>query len=239
MPANRHRLHLTKIDDFATWAEGQGYVRERLKGAYEVLRLRAPNGAYLVFFGRNGCDHATVPYGHGDGLVSRWLRERGGDGHQQAGASDSQGCPDRVRHVHAGPGQAPVPNHVEGIARGAAPMTEAMRPLWHKEPCWECGTEGFATRTVATPKSQPYICDECATYRKAYDEGRASREGDYRQGQRDMLAKVLRALRRERDRLRGVAWAASRDGSRSGWFAADREACRLDEITRDLQELRP
>lgn len=36
-----------------------------------------------------------------------------------------------------------------------------MRPLWCKEECWNCGTEGYATRTIATPKSQPYHCSVC------------------------------------------------------------------------------
>jgi hypothetical protein len=44
-----------------------------------------------------------------------------------------------------------------------------MRPLWHKEPCWECGQEGFATRTQSTPENEPYYCSECESRKKYSD----------------------------------------------------------------------
>jgi hypothetical protein len=37
-----------------------------------------------------------------------------------------------------------------------------MRPLWCREPCWICGKEGYATRTVRKPVNKPYVCAACA-----------------------------------------------------------------------------
>lgn len=43
---------------------------------------------------------------------------------------------------------------------------QEMRPLWCKESCWDCGEEGYATRTITRPKSEPYYCVECEIHRR-------------------------------------------------------------------------
>jgi len=85
MPANRSKLHISKIDEFATWAtENRGYTREPTRGDYEILRLRGPKDTQpIIYHLRGGCHHATAPEqrkGHqsvgGAGLVDIWLAER-------------------------------------------------------------------------------------------------------------------------------------------------------------------
>ena len=79
--ATRELLALSKLDEFALWAETQGFVREHVKGDYEVLRLRVPGYAPLIFFTRlqmlagGTPQHATSQH-EGTQLVHRWLRSR-------------------------------------------------------------------------------------------------------------------------------------------------------------------
>ncbi len=82
MAHDRGRLHLTKLDDFAAWAKGEGFTREPTKGPYEVLRLRGASGPPLIWFRRDKGQQATTPDevpGHPvapSRLVSRWFRAR-------------------------------------------------------------------------------------------------------------------------------------------------------------------
>ena len=32
---------------------------------------------------------------------------------------------------------------------------------WSREPCWECGHEILACRSVPSPRSEPVFCDRC------------------------------------------------------------------------------
>lgn len=48
---------------------------------------------------------------------------------------------------------------------------EKMRPLWSFEACEMCGEEGYATRTMPRPASEPYICGECESTERSYSEG--------------------------------------------------------------------
>ena len=80
MPITRALLHLTKVEEFAAWAETQGWERLPAKGVYEVLRLRKnhPGAKPTIFYRRERSDHATIGWdqGQGNALVHRWLRER-------------------------------------------------------------------------------------------------------------------------------------------------------------------
>ena len=73
----RDLLAIHKVEEFAEWAEGEGYVREKTKGIYEVLRLRDPQRCdLLVFYKKDSAkEHVTV-YGGGTVLVRRWIRSR-------------------------------------------------------------------------------------------------------------------------------------------------------------------
>lgn len=72
--ADRATLHRNKLADFAAWAEGQGYEREKTRGEYEVLRLRKAPSPPLIFFARLGGDHVTFQNPARD-LVWRFIRE--------------------------------------------------------------------------------------------------------------------------------------------------------------------
>ena len=71
----RNLLALTKLVDFAAWAVCQGYKVEPVKGAYEVLRLRKKGESPILFFRRDGAQHATS-YGEGTALVQLWINTR-------------------------------------------------------------------------------------------------------------------------------------------------------------------
>jgi hypothetical protein len=70
----RHLLAISKIDEFAAWAQEEGFKREPTKGIYEVLRLRFPKFQPYIFFQRAGSGHATCQ-SEGTQLVQRWLRD--------------------------------------------------------------------------------------------------------------------------------------------------------------------
>lgn len=74
---SRHRLHLSKLDDFAAFCESHGYTREPpIEAAYEVLRLRKPGTPAVIAHKRNTAkEHATL-HGKGEAMFSRWMRER-------------------------------------------------------------------------------------------------------------------------------------------------------------------
>jgi hypothetical protein len=83
--ADRGKLHESKVDDFAAWAERNGYRREPVpaKAAYERLRLRpAAGGAPILFFERERLNHRGGAPQHlstsADGLrlVRRWFAAR-------------------------------------------------------------------------------------------------------------------------------------------------------------------
>lgn len=64
---SRDLLHKDKLEEFAAYCEGRGYIRHPTppRAIYEVLRLEehspAGNNPHLVFYQRGGTDHITVP----------------------------------------------------------------------------------------------------------------------------------------------------------------------------------
>jgi hypothetical protein len=70
-----------------------------------------------------------------------------------------------------------------------------MRPLWCKEACWECGTEGYATRTQPRPADEPYYCARCSA-------GRAVAERYEAEAAR--LRATIEQATRERDEARAA-----------------------------------
>ena len=81
--ATRELLALSKIDEFAAWANTQGFKRTPTKGDYEVLRLQFDKQPPIIFFTRlttlsGGTPiHATAQH-EGAQLVRRWLRAKKG-----------------------------------------------------------------------------------------------------------------------------------------------------------------
>ncbi len=83
--ADRGQLHESKVDDFAAWAEQNGYRREPVaeKAKYERLRLRATSGgAPILFFKRErlncggGAPQHLSTSADGLRLVRRWFAAR-------------------------------------------------------------------------------------------------------------------------------------------------------------------
>lgn len=120
---HRGRLATHKIPDFATWAGELGYVREPTpaRAAYEVLRLRPPSGgAPLLYFRSDGAGvHVTAQKGAADGLVRRWLRERG-----PRGGTPQQELQDRQPRDH-GPA-LPVPGERVTVSRTRILLAEGV-----------------------------------------------------------------------------------------------------------------
>lgn len=75
--ADRCTLHLSKLDEFAAWCSGEGWVKEdHSRNEFAVLRLRRGKEV-VVFYARNYArEHASVPDGVGSALIDRWLKKR-------------------------------------------------------------------------------------------------------------------------------------------------------------------
>lgn len=73
--ADHSKLHLTKLEAFATWAASVGYTCLPVKGEYEVLRLQHGEGSPLIWFRRDSGEHATSAVREAR-LVRRWFGAR-------------------------------------------------------------------------------------------------------------------------------------------------------------------
>lgn len=74
--AERGLLSFSQVEAFATWAEANGFARERTKGVYEILRLRYPGEPPVIIFRTDRAkEHATVQ-GTAYRLVRRWLNAK-------------------------------------------------------------------------------------------------------------------------------------------------------------------
>ena len=79
---SRNRLAVTKLEEFATFCASRGWVREAVKGDYEVLRMKKENekDRLLVYtkaqtaVGGNPV-HLTL-YGHAERMFNKYIRER-------------------------------------------------------------------------------------------------------------------------------------------------------------------
>lgn len=80
---DRGSLHVSKLDDFAAWMESKGWVREKQKGHYEVLRMRRPKSetppgkstVLLVHRKDTDTQHYSL-HGESSYWFTRWMRER-------------------------------------------------------------------------------------------------------------------------------------------------------------------
>lgn len=75
---SRHRLHVTKMEEFAKFCEANGWTRVPLKGEYEVLRMTHAVKHPLIVHTRlensNGGlpEHLTL-HGTAESMFSRWM----------------------------------------------------------------------------------------------------------------------------------------------------------------------
>lgn len=77
MSRSRHRLHLTKIDDFAEFCEKRGYTRTApISDAYEVLRLTKKGSPAIIAHARLGAkEHATL-HGKGTDMFNSYIAKK-------------------------------------------------------------------------------------------------------------------------------------------------------------------
>ena len=74
--ANRCLLHKTKLEDFKIWLINDGWIIEKTKNFYEVLRATKPHKKPLIIFKRNDLkEHYTVQ-GIYVGLVYQFIRNK-------------------------------------------------------------------------------------------------------------------------------------------------------------------
>jgi hypothetical protein len=78
---SRHRLHVTKLEEFAVFCEANGWKRQPLKGEYEVLRMTHAVKHPLIIHTRlqthsgNDVQHLTL-HGTAESMFSRWMSSR-------------------------------------------------------------------------------------------------------------------------------------------------------------------
>ena len=73
---SRSRLHKSKLEHFKTYLIDLGWSEERLKGSFEVLRMRHPKykGVLLVYDRIGAKEHYTT-HGIANELFTQWLRD--------------------------------------------------------------------------------------------------------------------------------------------------------------------
>lgn len=74
--ANRHRLHISKLQEFEQWLLEDGWTIEKPKGVYEVLRARKPGrqNPLIVYQKANAKEHLSV-MDRDVGVIGAYLKE--------------------------------------------------------------------------------------------------------------------------------------------------------------------
>lgn len=72
---SRCSLHLTKVDEFASFCESHGFTRQMpLTDAYEVLRMTKKGEHPVICHARGGAkEHATI-WGTSERMFRKWRR---------------------------------------------------------------------------------------------------------------------------------------------------------------------
>jgi hypothetical protein len=69
-------LHKSKLEEFAAYCESQGWLREPVKGDYEVLRMRQKGSSPLIVWDRlNAREHYTTE-GNSEYMFSWWKKSK-------------------------------------------------------------------------------------------------------------------------------------------------------------------
>lgn len=75
---SRNKLHVTKLEEFASYCESQGFKRVNLKGEYEALRMVRSDVTLIVHkklqtFAGNDTVHLTL-HGASEIMFKKWKR---------------------------------------------------------------------------------------------------------------------------------------------------------------------
>ena len=74
--ANRHTLHISKLEDFKKWLEKDGWEIEEPKGIYEVLRARKQGrqNPLIVYTKADAKEHLSI-MDRDSGVIGAFLRD--------------------------------------------------------------------------------------------------------------------------------------------------------------------
>ena len=74
--ANRHTLHISKLEDFKKWLEKDGWEIEEPKGIWEVLRARKQGrkNPLIVFPKKDAKEHLSI-MDRDSGVIGAFLRD--------------------------------------------------------------------------------------------------------------------------------------------------------------------
>ena len=74
--ANRHTLHISKLEDFKKWLEKDGWEIEEPKGIWEVLRARKQGrkNPMIVFQKKDAKEHLSI-MDRDSGVIGAFLRD--------------------------------------------------------------------------------------------------------------------------------------------------------------------
>ena len=74
--ANRHRLHISKLQEFEQWLLKDGWTIDKPKGVYEVLRARKSGrqNPLIVYQKANVKEHLSV-MDRDVGVIGAYLKE--------------------------------------------------------------------------------------------------------------------------------------------------------------------
>jgi hypothetical protein len=76
---SRYRLHVSKLEDFATWLERIGWTRAEVKGDYEVLRMTRIGSKPLIVHTKLATARGNAPvhltlHGVAEQMFSNYMR---------------------------------------------------------------------------------------------------------------------------------------------------------------------
>ena len=74
--ANRHTLHISKLEDFKNWLVKEGWEIEEPKGIYEVLRARKPGrqNPLIIYTKADAKEHLSI-MDRDSGVIGAFLRD--------------------------------------------------------------------------------------------------------------------------------------------------------------------
>ena len=76
MSRSRNSLHLSKLEEFATFCANDGWSREQPKDYYEVLRMTKPGKEPLIVHKKLGAKEHATTWGNSQMMFANWIKSR-------------------------------------------------------------------------------------------------------------------------------------------------------------------